>query len=126
MKRSIVLLIAAIIGLAYSIYIIGYFGSLNSGNEYGSLASGIATAMVLPHMICLIIAVVFNIIGWVINKRGFALTAGILYSVSAVLFIMYAIFVIPSIVLSFVGFVRLKKIIEQNKIKQTVKEESTS
>ncbi len=121
MKRSVALLISAIIGLIYGIYIISYFVDINASSSSTSdiIGSGIATALVLPHMIFVLIAVIFNIISWAINSRPFALTAGILYSVSALLFILYALFVVPSIVLSFVGFAKLKKIIEYNKQEKT-------
>ena len=42
-------------------------------------------------------------------KRGFALTGAILYAVSMVLFPMYFFFVIVQMILSFVGFAKLKK-----------------
>jgi hypothetical protein len=127
MKRSIALLIAAVIGLVYGIYIISYFvgTTANSSSGIEMVAVGIATALVLPHITCVLVALIFNIVGWAINKRGFALTAGILYSVAAVVFISYAFFVVPSIVLSFVGYAKLKKIIEFNKNKQGEIEKTT-
>jgi Fe2+ transport system protein B len=114
MKRNIFLLIAAAIGLAYGIYIVSYFATetasaISEGDALEMIGEGLATAMVLPHMICVLVAVIFNIVAWAINKRVFALTAGIIYSVSAVLFLLYAIFIVPSIVLSFVGYAKLRK-----------------
>jgi hypothetical protein len=126
MKRSMALLISAIIGLIYGIFLIIIFFTgniVNSGYMANSspvleaLTGGIVIVLVLPHMICVLVAVIFNILGWVVNKREFALTAGILYSASAVMFIVFAVFVVPSIVLSFVGYVKLKEIIEQNEMK---------
>ena len=46
---------------------------------------------------------------WAMCKRGFALTGAILYAVSMVLFPMYFFFVIVQMILSFVGFAKLKK-----------------
>jgi len=116
-KRSIALLISAIIGLIYGVYLVTYFAGLfdSSASTSETLGAGLATALVFPHMLSLWLAVLFNIIGWAINGRGFALTAGILYSVSALVFFIYAAFVVPSIIFSFVGFARLQKIIEHNK-----------
>lgn len=48
------------------------------------------------------------------NKRGFALTGAILYTVALVLFPVYFMFVIVQMVLSYVGFAKLKKIIDAN------------
>ncbi|MDU1412598.1 MAG: hypothetical protein E6929_07250 [Clostridium sp.] len=114
-KRSTVLLISAILGTAYSIYLILYFSGAIGGSEGAEqVGAAIATALVTPHMILVVLATIFNWIGYFINKAGFALTAGILYSVAGVLFIMYIFFVIPSLVLSFVGYSKVKKINSEN------------
>ena len=44
------------------------------------------------------------------SHRGFALTAGILYSVAMILFPMYFAFVVIEAVLCYVGFAKLKKL----------------
>ena len=110
-KKSTVLLIAAIIGLIYAVYIITYFAGAGNDaqNTSEAIGVGIAAALVMPHMICTIVAVVFNILGWSMNKAGFALVAGILYAVAAVLFFAYAIFVVIEMILCFVGYAKLHK-----------------
>ncbi|EDS78219.1 hypothetical protein [Clostridium massiliodielmoense] len=114
-KHSKCLLIAAILGSLYSLYLITYFaGGLVSKSGTELLGASIATALVTPHMILVVLATIFNWVGYFSNKRGFALTGGILYSVGGVIFIMYIVFVIPSIVLSFVGYSKLKGIINAN------------
>lgn len=114
-KKSVLLLISAILGVAYSLYSISYWVDANSGTTGAeALGAGIATALVFPHLICLGLAVIFNILGWAMNHRGFTLTGAILYAVSMILFPMYFIFVIIEMILSFIGFARLKKIEVQN------------
>ena len=114
-KRSKLLLISDILGTLYAIYIIIYFSSsLNSNDAAEAVGAAIATALVMPHMILVVLAVIFNWVGYGTNKRGLALTGGILYSVAGVVFLMYIFFVIPSLVLSFVGFAKLKQINEYN------------
>ncbi len=110
-KHSKALLVGAILGAAYSIYLILYFSGAIGGSE-GSEQAGavIAAALVTPHMILVILAAIFNWVAYFTNKRGLALTAGILYSVGGVLFLVYILFVVPSLVLSFVGYANLKKI----------------
>lgn len=111
LKKSKCLIISAILGIIYSIYLLSYFGSvLTNGQGAEAVGGAIATAMVTPHMICVVLAAIFNLVGALMNKAGFALTAGILYSVAGVLFLPYIFFVIPMIVLSFVGFSSVKKI----------------
>ena len=63
----------------------------------------------MPHMICAVLAAIFNVLGWTMSSRGFALTGAILYAVAAVLFPLYAMFVLIQMILSFVGFAKLKK-----------------
>lgn len=103
---------AHLIALLYGIYIVSYFASINngSGTDSEDLGAGIATVLVLPHMLLLWIGILFGIIGFYTRKVGFLLTAGILYSVAAVVFFIYAIFLVPSIVLAFVGYSGQKKI----------------
>ncbi len=115
-KRSKILLVSAILGLLYSIYIISYFsnGIFGSKGSTEVLGAAIATAVVTPHIILVVLATIFNWIAYFSNKRGFALTGCILYAVGGAIFIMYIIFVIPSMILSFVGYAKLKKIIEIN------------
>ncbi len=55
------------------------------------------------------------------NKTWAAITCGVLYSVSGVLFLLYIVFEIPMIILSFVGVSKVKKI---NMIKNETTEES--
>jgi hypothetical protein len=114
-KHSKALLIGAILGTAYSIYLILYFSGAIGGSEGAEQAGAvIAAALVTPHMILVVLATIFNWVSYFTNKRGLALTAGILYSVSGVLFLIYILFVVPSLVLSFVGYANLKKINQAN------------
>lgn len=115
MKKSKTLMISGILGLIYAIFLISNFGGavFGASSDAEAVGGAIATALVTPHMICVVLAVIFNIIGAFYNKSGFALTGGILYAVGGVLFLLYMPFVIPMIVLSFVGYSKLKKRLTQ-------------
>lgn len=110
-KLNIPLLISFILGALYMLYSLVYWaGAMGSmSNEWEQLGAGIATALVMPHLICTLIAVIFNALGLFLNKRGFALTGAILYSVAMVLFLAYFMFVIIEMILSYVGFATMKK-----------------
>lgn len=120
-KRSVLLLVSAILGVLYIIYSISYWTGANSGNSDAAtaLGAGIATALVMPHLVCSGLATLFNILGWAMNHRAFALVGGILYAVAMVLFPMYFVFVVVQVVLSFVGFAKLKKIIAFNEAQES-------
>ncbi|MCD7744242.1 MAG: hypothetical protein LUI13_02950 [Lachnospiraceae bacterium] len=110
-KRSICLLIALIIGVAYMAYSVSYWsGVAGSGADTAEqIGSGIAAALVMPHLVVAALGVLFNALGFFMRKRGFALTGAILYTVSIVLFPMYFMFVILEAILSFIGFARMPK-----------------
>jgi hypothetical protein len=109
-KLNICLLIAFILGILYSIYSIVYWGGATSGATGAEqIGAGVATAMVMPHLVCTVLATVFNGLGLFLKKRGFALTGAILYTVALVLFIPYFFFVIIQMILSYVGFAKMKK-----------------
>ena len=107
---NIHLFIAAITGFIYCVYIIIYFIIIrfSSSNAGAAGLYGFATTISFPHIICIIAAVILNIISWDKNIYVFALAAGIFYGLSSLLLILYAIFLIPSIVLCFLGFGKLK------------------
>lgn len=110
-KLSKLLLISLIIGVAYLVYSVVYWtGTAGSGSDAAEqIGSGIATALVMPHLICTALAVLFNALGLFMKKRGFALTGAILYTVALVLFPMYFMFVIIEMILSYIGFAKMKK-----------------
>jgi len=110
-NRSKVLFVCSILATIYVIYLICYFGNamgdLNSGEEIGG---AIATALVTPHMVVVGIGAIFSWLGFFLKKSWGALVGAILYCVGALLFLVYAIFCIPLIVLGFVGYSKQKKL----------------
>lgn len=76
------------------------------GYQFGT---AMAAAMLVPFLVITAIGAIFNWCAWGTGKKGLALTAGILFSVSLICGFTYALGVIPCVVLSFVGYARLKK-----------------
>lgn len=113
--RSKAAFVAALLGVAYSIYSVVYWAgvagaSVSTQDSAEAIGAGIATALVFPHMLVTVLATIFAVIGFFIRKTGLILTGAILFSVAALLFLLYAVFLIPSIVLGFVGYANQKKI----------------
>lgn len=73
------------------------------------IGTAMAAAMLVPFLVITAIGAIFNWCAWGTGKKGLALTAGILFSVSLIFGFSYALGVIPCVVLSFVGYARLKK-----------------
>ena len=111
MKKSKLLLISGIIGTLYLVYLIVYFaGGITSASDGAEVVgAGLATAIVMPHLICVGIAVIFNWLGWAIKARWAALVAGIMYAVSILCMFVYFMFVIVEMILCFVAFSKMKK-----------------
>ena len=111
-KRSVVLTIATVLATLYVIYLISYFGGVNSNAQDSSEALGgaIATLLVTPHIIMFAIGAIFGWIGVFFRKSWSALVAAILYAVGAFLFLAYIMFGGPILILGFVGYSKQKKI----------------
>lgn len=112
-NRSKVLFVATLLATAYVIYLICYFGgSMTSSDSAEALGGAIATALVTPHMFIIALGAIFAWIGFFAKKAWGALVGAILYSVGAILFMLYAIFCIPLIILGFIGYANQKKLLK--------------
>jgi hypothetical protein len=110
-KLNVCLLISLILGVIYLIYSAIYWGGATTGSLSDAEEAGaaLATMMVLPSLVIVLVAVIFNALGVFMRKSAFALVAGILYAVGMVLFLPYFMFVIVEMVLSFVAYAQMKK-----------------
>lgn len=116
-KRDNVLLVSMIIALIWFFIVCSSFSSLLSATPTGSdaeqlgqeIGTAIGFVLQIPFLITSFLALVFNILGWFLSKKGFALTAGILFSVSFFFSIGNGFGYIPCLVLCFIGYSRLKK-----------------
>jgi hypothetical protein len=111
-NRSKLSFISLVLAIAYAIYAISYFAGVNAnaGTDSEAIGAGIATLLVMPSIFIAGIGVILGLIGFFNRSTGLQLTAAILYSVAALFFILYALFLVPSIVLAFMGWNQQKKI----------------
>lgn len=68
----------------------------------------IVITLQMQHILLVIIGLIFNWIGFASAKPWASLTAGILYSVAILVFIFGAPFIVPSLILAFVGYSKQK------------------
>lgn len=112
-KRSKVLFICAILATLYLLYLVSYFGnSMASEDSSEAIGGAIATALVTPHMVMIGLGAIFSWLGFVLRKSWAALVGAILYCVAGLIFLLYAIFCIPLIILGFVGYSSQKKLLK--------------
>lgn len=111
MKKSKLLLVSWILTLAYLIYIIVYVGTVgSSGSGSEQVGAAIAIMIIMPHLVVTLIALILNLLGWGMKKRGFALACAILYSVAMFLFPPYFLFIIIQTILCYIAFAKMPKI----------------
>lgn len=116
-KRSVLLLIALIIAI---IYICMQFGNYSSGAKVvtadtetaeqtgQAVGTALGMAILLPHLILVVLAALFNAIAWLGKFRWAALTAAILYTVGGVLGFVNFLFVLVPMVLCYVAYGKFK------------------
>lgn len=109
-KKSKLALVSWILSLMYLIYLISYFsGGIGSTTGSEQVGAALATALVFPHMLVVGIGLIFNMLGYFLNNRAFVLVGAILYSVAILLFMMYFMFIIVQMILSYIAFAKMKK-----------------
>lgn len=108
MKRSKILLIAAIVGTLCVIYLFSYMGNTitdsQTKDDATQLGTAIAATLATPCIIVSAISTIFAWVGFGTKKRGFALTSGILYAVAIVFMIPWFMFHIVQMVLCFIAY----------------------
>ena len=109
-KRSIFVLLAAIIAALVLLYIDNYmkeaFDATENAAEGLGVMMGIAAAR--PYMIALGIGAVFAAVGYFFRLRWSALTGAILFAVSIVLLPAWLVFSLVPMILGFIGYARMK------------------
>ncbi len=118
-RRSKASFFGALLGVAYAVYSVIYWSgaaeAVASEDISESLGAGIALAFVFPHMIVTVIGAIFAVIGFLTRSTGLTLTGAILFAAAALLFLLYAAFLLPSIILGFVGYSNQKKMNKAHK-----------
>lgn len=99
----------------YAIFLMVYFyGGVANSNSVDEAGVGvIATVLVTPHMILIVLGVVFSIVALFANKNWAAITSCILVFVSTLLMPIYFMFTIPLGIIGIIAIVCLQKLNEK-------------
>lgn len=110
MKRSKSLLISLVFGGLYSLYLVFYFFNkiANATTLSEALGANIEATLITPHMIFMVLGFICNVLAYGKNKSGYALLSCMLYACSALLFLLYAPFVVIEIIFSLIGYCHIK------------------
>ena len=111
MKGKKLLLVSMILGIINVLYrgyqLMNVMGNVK--NEWEMLGAQIGMNIVAPIMVCLVVALIFNILAFAQYNKTFALVAAILYTVGVVLNLNLIIDLGIEAVLCFVAFARMEK-----------------
>lgn len=103
-NRSKTAFAAAILGTAYTLYLLFYFGGS------ADTAGAIAFALVMPHFICNLLASIFAWLGFRKNSKGMMITALVLFVIAIFLFMIYFLFDLPMVILSSIAIAKISKL----------------
>ena len=122
--RWLLTIIALACAAVYAIYCIAYWGGLAStGDPYVGMAIGLLT----PHFLGLTVGIVFSALALGQQRAGWDLVAGIAYLVSIVFFPAYWSRLIVPCVLSFAGWLRMRRYVKfQEKLEDQAAEDKVA
>ena len=109
MKKSKLSLVALILGMIASVILVSAWLAPVKGDEFAQLGANIGRAIVMPSAICTLIAVILNAIGYFLTNRALTLTSAIFYVLGLVLMPFWGFVGIPSMILQFIAFAKMKK-----------------
>ena len=119
MKKSTVLLIAALLGslslIALIFPTIDTMQKAQMEDEAYQIGTAIGVAIAVPSILVSAIGTIFAWVGYGTNKRGFALTSGILYAIAIVLMFPWAMYHVSQMILSFVAYGTMGKVYDNGK-----------
>lgn len=109
-NHSKMVLVSTILVSLYAIYLMSYFyGGVANSNGDEQVEGAIATALVTPHMILIVLGVVFSVVALFANKNWAAITSCVLVFVSTLLMPVYFMFTIPLGIVGIIAIVCLNK-----------------
>lgn len=108
MKKSKLSLVALILGALAAFILVSAWLSPVQGDEYAQLGASIGKAIVMPSAICTLVAVILNTIGYFLANRTLTLISAIFYVLGLILMPLWGFVGIPSMILQFIAFGKMK------------------
>lgn len=110
MKRSKLSLVAMILGaIGVLIMSTAVLGSDVSGETAESVGTMIGLGIVMPSVITSIVGFILNVIGYFTKNRTMTLISAIFYTLGLILMPLWGFVVIPSMILQYIAFAKMKK-----------------
>ena len=109
-KTMVISMVLAIIWTVISLY--GYIdaGSIvNSTDAAEAFGGMVGMAMITPYMIVAFVGTILHVVGAVVYKPGLTLSGLICECVSILLMVTWGFGFIPTIILGFIGYSKMRK-----------------
>ena len=120
-NHSKMVLVSTILVSLYAIFLMAYFyGGVANSNGDEQVAGAIATALVTPHMILIVLGVVFSVVALFANKNWAAITSCVLVFVSTLLMPIYFMFTIPLGIIGIIAIVCLNKLNQKAEMSKAI------
>ena len=110
-NRSKIAFLSILLALAYCIYFfVSYKEAINQDNQDQNIILELLFILALPHIGAVILALFLDVLGFMLKNQQLLLVSSIFFLIGSVLFILYAMFVFPIAIITFIGFRNQRKI----------------
>jgi hypothetical protein len=104
------LLDSTLIGTIYLVYLIISYTKIDLGDDSESTFYLLLMTLVKPHLYLTIFGVFLSFLSIILKNHNLALLATFILLLAALAFVLYAIFLLPAIVMGFIGARNQKRI----------------
>ena len=111
-RRSPLVLISSVLGLIYASVVLDYLMNAPSVALYTDFLRGTGLAMVFawPHVLTAAVGSILGLVGFFRRSTQQIFASSVLFSAAAAVYLVWAVFLVPSIILGFLGNSSQKKI----------------
>ena len=110
-NRSKIAFLSIFLSLAYCIYFfVSYKEAINQDGQDQNIILELLFILALPHIGAVIIALFLDVLGFLLKNHQLLLVSSIFFLIGSVLFILYAMFVFPIAIITFIGYRKQKTI----------------
>ena len=120
-RRSKVVLVFALLSVIYTVALSVLWSSAQSTLTelfetdpwlagLGTVASGVASIVLLPHFISAVFGSILAIVGFLSRNDGFILAAATLFSVAVAMFFLSGLLLLPVVILGFIGYANQRRL----------------
>ena len=120
-RRSKVVLVFALLSIIYTVVLSVLWSSAQSTLTelfetdpwlagLGTVASGVASIVLLPHFISVVFGSILAVVGFISRNDGFVLAAATLFSVAVAMFFLSGLVLLPVVILGFIGYANQRRL----------------